>query len=209
MYSVPPSNKGADTTLFGIYVVDVEHPGPPKLVGHNYGVDWFDNDHILIVDNARSYIASLSGGPTRPFFSDSVLVWSIWDLHHLGYYDRRVGKQGWWVVETEKLDGAGLLKQTGDPVMPVLRGTARRVSSASNFFNRWTSRSSSDGFVLQYEGQGKVRKIWFTGHNDELLSPTFPGMSNRSIEVSRDGKDIVYVAPRLSARLILVENLFR
>jgi len=209
LYSVPPTMQGVDTLFFSVYIVDVDNPAPPKRVSSNYGLDWFDNDHILIVNNRRSFIASISGGPTRPFYIDSALVWSIWDHKHLGYFDRRAATRGWWVVETEKLDAAELLKQNGDDVMPTLRGVARKVGAPPGPFNGWTSHSSSAGFVLQYTSPGRVRKIWFTGQKEELLPASFPGLSNRSIDVALDGKEVVYVAPRLSSRLILVENLFK
>jgi serine/threonine protein kinase len=209
MYSVPPTNKGADTSSYGIYVVDVDHPGSPKLIGQNYGLDWFDNNHILVIDNVRSYMASLTGGPTRRFFADSMVVWSVWDLKHLVYFDRHADKLGWWTIETEKLDAAELLKQTGDVIMPVVGGSAKKVSSSPSPFGAWTSRASSSGFVVQHAGQNKIRKIWFTGRNEELLPAVFPGMINRSINISLDGNDLIYVAPRLSSRLILVENLFK
>jgi hypothetical protein len=138
-----------------------------------------------------------------------VLVWSHWDNRHLGYYDRRAGKEGWWVIETEKLDAGALLQQTGDVIMPVLRGTAKKVSSARNVFAVWTTISSSSGTILQYAGPSKVRRIRFAEGTDEVLPGSFPGLTNRSINLSLDGKEIVYVAPRLSARLILVENLFK
>ena len=211
MYNVPPTNQGADTSSFSTYVVEVDHPGPPKLVGRGFGVDWFDNDHILIDDNisVRSYIASVSGGSTRRFYSDSLFVWSVWDGRHLLYFDRHSDKLGWWVVETEKLDATELLRQTGDVVMPAVRGPAKKIGAPPGPLSRYTSRSSSSGFILQYAEPGKVRRIWFGGRSEEILPATFPGLINRSINISADGNDIVYVAPRLSARLILVENLFR
>jgi hypothetical protein len=94
-------------------------------------------------------------------------------------------------------------------IMPTIWGTAKKVSTAPSIFGRWTSHPSSTGFILQYAGENKVRKIWFTGRPEEILPMTFPGLSNRSINISRDGNDLVYVTPRLSARLILVENLFK
>jgi dipeptidyl aminopeptidase/acylaminoacyl peptidase len=211
IYNGPPTNQGADTSTFSTYVVDVDHPGPPKIVGHGFGVEWLDDDHIIIIDNisVRSYVTSLTGGPTRRFFSDSVFVWSVWDDKHLVYFDRHFDKRGWWVVETEKLDATELLKQTGDAVMPAVRGQAKKVGAPPGPLLNYTSRSSSSGFMLQYVGQGKVRKIWFTGRAEEILPAALPGITNRSINISPDGNEIVYVAPRLSARLILVENLFK
>jgi hypothetical protein len=211
MYNVPPTNQGADTSTFSIYVVEVDHPGPPKFVGHGFGIEWLDEDHIVIIDNisGRSYLASLSGGPTRRFFSDSVFVWSVWDGKHLAYFDRHFDKRGWWIAETEKLDAIELLKQTGDVVTPTVRGHARKIGAPPGPLTNYTSRASSSGFFLQYAGPGKVRKLWLTGRPEEVLPATFPGMRNGSINIGLDGNDLVYVAPRLSSRLILVENLFK
>jgi eukaryotic-like serine/threonine-protein kinase len=211
MYSLPPTNQGADTSGFSTYVVDVEHPGPPRFVAKNFGVEWFDDEHILTLDNVlvRSSIVSVSGGPSRRFYTDSVFVWSLWDNRHLVYFDRHVDKRGWWVVETEKLDAAELLKQPGEIVTPGVRGSARKIAAPPGPLSNYTSRSSSSGFMLQYAGQGKIRKIWFNGRAEEVLSTTFPGITNRSINISPDGGDFVYVTPRLSARLIMVENLFK
>lgn len=211
MFSVAPTNQGADTSTFSIYSVDVDHPGPPKLIGKNFGVDWIDDDHILMIDplHVSTSVASLTGGTTRQFFTDSMFVWSLWDMKHIVYFDRHMDKRGWWVVETEKMDATELFKQAGDKVMPTVRGAAKKIGEPPGPFANYTSRSSSSGFILQYAGKNKIRKMWFNGRPEEVLPTTFPGMANRSINISPDGNDIVYVAPRLSARLILVENLFK
>jgi len=201
--------QGADTILYSVHVVDVDNPGAPKFVGHGFGIGWFDNTYSLVDNTRRSYIASLAGDSTRPFFRDSCVVWSLWDMHHLVYYDIHPGKTGWWVIETERLDGAALWNQQGDVVMPTLRGAARKISSAPSFFRVWTSFSASPGFVIQYAGPGKVRQIWFTGRREEILPPTFSGLVNRSLGVNPDGKEVVFVSSRLSSRLVLLQNVFK
>ena len=37
----------------------------------------------------------------------------------------------------------------------------------------------------------------------------FPGLTNVSVELSPDGKEMVFVTPRLRSRLILLENIFK
>ncbi|HTY36028.1 MAG TPA: protein kinase, partial [Bacteroidota bacterium] len=211
MYTVAPTNQGADTMGFSIYVVDVDHPGPPKFLGHNFGVDWVDDEHVVILDpvRVRSWIVTLADASRREFFSDSTFVWSTWDKKHIVYFDRHLDKRGWWIVETDRFEAGDLLRQTGEIVMPTLKGAPRKISSAPGPLMTYTSHASMAGFILQYAGPGKVRKIWFNAHPDDILSATFSGMVNRSINISEDGNDLVYVVPRLSARLILVENLFK
>ena len=209
VYSVPPTGKGSDTSWFSAYIVDVENPGPPKLIGQNYPVDWLDAEHILLINPSRTYVVSINEGRMRPFFSDSLFVWSVWDGHHLGYFDRRAATLGWWAVETEKLDAAELMKQPGDRVMPQVKGKAKRVAGPPGPFSRWTSHTSSAGMAVQFIGPDKLRKFSFAAGSEQQITAIFPGMINRSINVSLDGSNLVYVAPRLSARLILVENLFK
>ena len=93
--------------------------------------------------------------------------------------------------------------------MPEVLGSPRKVSSAPNFFNRYTSGPTDGEEILQYASEDKVRRISFARGNDELLSAQFLGLRNKSLEVRADGKELVFVAPMLSSRLILLENVFK
>jgi Tol biopolymer transport system component len=205
IYSVPPTNVGSDTSHWNAYVVDITSPGPPQLVGQNIGRAWLDNDHVLMTGNSRSYLASLSGDSVRPFFSDSLIVWSVLDMHHLAYFDIRGGKSALWVVETEKLDGTALWNQKGAVVMPVLKGTAKKILASVNAAISYPSQA---GFFLQFAGPGKIRRIWLNSGKAEVVPSAFAGLSNGSFNVSADGRKVVYVALRLSSRLVLLQNVF-
>jgi serine/threonine protein kinase len=209
MYSVRTSGFGADTILAKIFVVDVENPGTPKFAGNNNHVGWLNNDYILSVDNNRSYIVNASTAETKKFFTDSLLVWSLLDGKHLAYYDLHYSKEGWWVVDIQPTTVEELMKQQGEIIMPVIRGSARKVSSSVSPLRRWTTRPSASGNVMQFAGIGNVRMISFLGNKEQLLEGIFPGMRNGSLDLSTDGKEAVFVAPRLSSRLVLLENVFK
>jgi hypothetical protein len=45
---------------------------------------------------------------------------------------------------------------------------------------------------------------------DERLPGSYPGLTPQSIiDVSRDGKEIIYVDTRINAKLVMIENLFK
>ena len=102
-----------------------------------------------------------------------------------------------------------LLQQDGELVMPRLAGTARKVSSAPSFLSAWTSRMTTGGEVLQYVGDDQVRRISFLSSTEKVLPARFPGIVSRSIETSEDGKEVVFATPRLSSRLVLLEQVFQ
>ncbi len=209
MYSVPPTGRGADTSKPRIYVVDADDPGVPRLVGENYGVLWVDSEHILALDGVHSYVVAISEGTTRRFFTDSLSVWGFQEGRFIGYYDRRPLTRGWWVASLQPGSIDALLQQDGEVVMPTLAGSARKISSAPSFLSTWTSRMTKGGEVLQYVGDDQVRRISFLSATEKVLPARFPGIVSRSIETSDDGKEVVFATPRLSSRLILLEQVFQ
>jgi|GEM_PF-705076 len=209
VYTIPATGEGADTGRPKSYVIDVENPGVPKFAGYRFGWVWWDNEHIISVGDANSYINSLSTGQTRRFFLDSVTVWGILNGERLIYYVHQFGNQGWWTVDIQAESGENLMKQTGNVVMPKLKSVPRKVSTASSFLRSWASRVSRYGDMVQFSGDGKVRVISFSGKKEEILPGKFIGISNRSYDLSSDGKELVYVSPRLSSRLVLLENVFK
>ena len=208
-YIHPPTGLDAGTGIFKSYVVDADNPGAPTLIGDWLANEWINNDHFLTIGGRKSYITTISTATIRRFFHDSTEVWHFGGGRVLGYYDWRHGLQGWWAVTIQPTTVADLLKQTGDVIMPVVVGSPRKISSALDYFQRWTSRASADGTILQAAGPEMVRSISFTRGKEELLPARFPGLRGRSIEISRDGKEVVFTTPRLSSRLIMVENVFK
>lgn len=204
-------SPGSDGTpgINKTYMVDADNPGAPAFAGDYVGSRWIENAHLLTIDGRRSYITTISTATNRRFFHDSTVVWYFGEGRILGYYDWRHGLQGWWTVTIQPTTAAELLKQTGEVIMPVVLGSPRKISSGPDIFQRWTSRASTDGSILQFAGNESVRMISFTRGREELLPARFPGLRGRSIEISRDGKDVVFTTPRLSSRLILVENVFK
>jgi len=209
MYSVSPTGQGSDTGSVRIYVVDADNPGAPKFAGNAYGSFWLDDDHILSTDLVRSYIVTVSTAQTRRFFTDSIIVYSMWDGRHIAYLDLHRATAGWWVAEIEPTTASNLVKQAGELIMPVLRGSPKKIDFAPSLRGPWTSRPSVSGSVLQYAGEGKARLLSFARGNEAVLAARFPGLTNASLELSPDGKEMVFVTPRLSSRLILLENIFK
>jgi hypothetical protein len=113
------------------------------------------------------------------------------------------------MVEIQPTTADELLKQTGEVIMPVLRGAARKVSSAPGWFSARTTRQTDAGDILQYAGADRLRLISLASRAEKVLPARFPGITNTSFDISPDGKELVFVTPRLSSRLILLEKVFR
>ncbi|MEX2117740.1 MAG: hypothetical protein WEB37_12720, partial [Bacteroidota bacterium] len=209
-YVVFPSGADIDTLNPRTYVVDPENPGAPKPAGDFVGHIWADNDHLFSIDPQNSYILTVSNGTTRRFLPDSLSVWYFGQGRSVGYYDWRQSSRGWWAVDIQPTTPADLLKQTNEIITPVFRGSPRKISASPGFLGgRWTSRPSQTGTFLQFESADKVRSISFASGKGSLLPARFVGLRNRSIEPSLDGREVVFVAPRLSSRLVLLENVFQ
>ncbi len=209
MYAVGPTGQGSDTTSPKVFVVDADNPGAPKLIGKNWGLGWLDDDHILSVDDRRSFIVTVSSGTTRKFFVDSVTVFLFSGGKRLVYYDWHSSKEGWWTIDIEPTTAAELAKQTGEVIMPVVRGSARKVSSSANPLTAWPTSNPLGEIIVQFAGEDKVRLISSSGRKEELLTARFPGLRNSPIGLSHDGQQLVFVVPRLSSRLILLEKVFQ
>ncbi len=208
-YTVPQTGEGADTAGARIFVVDVDNPGAPKHAGSNFGVGWLDEDYILSTDGRRSYICDVAKAETKRFFTDSLVVWYLSEDGMLGYYDWRHDKRGWWVVMTQPAAAADLMNQQADVIMPRILGSAHRIEgTAQSFLANWTSTASSAGEFLQYAGEDKAKLISFRRRTERVLSARFPGLRNRSIDISASGKEVIFVTPRLSSRLVFLENVF-
>lgn len=209
-YVVFPSEVGADTVRPRTYVVDSENPGAPKLAGSFVGHLWADDDHMIAIDPRNSYLLTISTGASRRFMEDSIAVWYYDNGTSIGYYDWRRASAGWWMMNIQPTAVSDLLKQEGDVVKPVVRGAPRKISSSPGFLaGRWTSRPSQSGTFLQFDSPDRVRSISFKSGKETVLAARFVGLRNRSIEPSDDGREVVFVAPRLSSRLVLLENVFR
>jgi len=207
-FSQPATGHGQDT-VNRVLIVDPDNPGPPKRVGEHFQLLWIDDDHILSTEASKSYLISLSKNETRRFFTDSTVVWNNFEGQKLVYFDRRFGSEGWWVVSIAPTSISTLMSQTAGVIMPELRGSPRLILRGANFLQAFTARPSSNGDILQVSSPGKVRVLSSRLGTVRELAATFPGLRNRGLDLSDDGKEVVFVTPRLSSRLVLLENIFK
>lgn len=210
-FTIPPKIQGTDSSYASIYVVDVGHPGTPRYGGLGFVTGWMDNDHILSISpaNPRSYLNTISTATNRKFLDDSTFVWKIIDGKRIAYYDLHAAKRGWWVVDIQPTPIEELMKQPDDVVMPVVRGNAKKASSAPDPWHYWTTFATNAEKVYEIVNPGEVREISFTGEKERILKDRFPGLLDFGLDVSKDGKEVVFVEPRLSSQLVLLRDVFQ
>jgi hypothetical protein len=133
----------------------------------------------------------LDGKSTSITYKDSVNLWPILDGKNVLLLDRRIGKEGWYIVAAKNnqvIEGA-------KPKRILTLGYAPNLSpDKKNYY-----------YTV---GDEILRRISLPEGKDERIPGTFPGLS-RLFSISSDGKEIVYNDSRLNAKLVLIENLFK
>ncbi|HEY4643852.1 MAG TPA: protein kinase [Bacteroidota bacterium] len=208
-YTQPGSGLRSDSVRATIYILDPENPGAPKQVGNYFQIAWIDAGHILSTDGVKSYLNAAATGECRRFFADSTVVWNILDERMLVYFDRRTGRTGWWIAPIHRSSISALMAQPGDVIMPELDGTPRRIIEGKDFFQNFAGRTTRNGDFPMRDAPDKVRIFSPRTGTSKVLAATFPGLRNRGLSLSEDGTEIVFVTPRLSSRLVLLENVFK
>jgi len=89
-----------------------------------------------------------------------------------------------------------------DPNLP----SPRRLPSAANFaFER------SGRFFYWVKNSGELRRFSIPSGKEEVIQRAFPGLTFSpfsSIDISYDGKEIVYTDARITGRLVVIEHPF-
>ena len=201
------SIKGGNVQAF---VVNVANAGTPKVIGIGRVAQWLDNDHIMTAAGVQSFINSVSESKQRKFFRDSTIIWSIINGRRMVFFDWHTSTRGWWIVDIKPTDGDELWKQSGDAVMPSMTGSPKKIDGLSPLSTSvWTSTISSSGKMLQDQGSDAVKIYSFAGNRVTGIVHHYPGLQGNRIYLSSDGNEVSYVAPRLSSKLVLLQNVFK
>jgi serine/threonine protein kinase len=176
-----------------VFLLDPSNPGSPRLIGKGDPLWWLDDQSISCYHSNASWIMSIDGSGQQKRFADSAYAFMVQAGKYMLSFDQRVGKEGFWIAP------AGERK---DPQLPA----PKKLLKAGV-----PSTLEPSGRYLYYsKTTGELRRISLPEGRDERLSGSYPGLTPQSIiDVSRDGKEIIYVDTRINAKLVMIENLFK
>jgi Tol biopolymer transport system component len=178
---------------YQVYIIDARDPQTPRLIKKGGEATWVDDTTLTVIDQGRSWLVSKSGGEAVPFFEDSTMAEPILSRRYILYRDFRRGREGVWLIPADHQHES-------------LSIWAKRIGS---FPAEFAFASKEKLFMIK--GQRELWQLKLPEETWENLHVTLPSIRVDFITggVSRDGKEIVYSDSHSSAKLVMIENLFK
>jgi hypothetical protein len=144
---------------------------------------------FILFTQTKSFLTSVGGAELKQFYEDSTWARSILRGKYILFYDLHKAQEGWWLASsTDSKDTPG-----GKPKK--IHSGALGYLLAPNGTSLFYFRTPTDIWRVSLPD----------GKEEHLRGPFPPGL--RSPRVSHDGKEMVYVDSRVSAKLVMIENL--
>ncbi|MGB6649804.1 MAG: protein kinase, partial [Bacteroidota bacterium] len=188
VYAARPTGEVLDSSR--IYLVDAANPGVPTEIGKGWAPEWISPDTLVVAHLRKSWYLDVDGSPQRPVSPDSFYAFPLRKVSHTLIWDWRFGNLGWWLASGLPSDPAIFERAERLPVPTV----PLRMSPDEEFF--YYARRA-----------GELWRYSVSGRSEELVPGNYPGIGS-SFSFSSDGREIIYTDERLSAKLVMVENLF-
>jgi len=178
-----------------VFLVEAASPGKPKLIGKGVSIGWLDSERLVAFAQARSWIVYTDGREPERFFRDSTWAIPILKEKYILYVGLPRDQTGWWYVVPGG-DSKNSREAAPKKVAPI---------------NRPIFLGPDGAFFLCLKNEGEIWKVKLPEGTEERLPGTFPGVVSRrfSLNISYDGKEVVYVDWRTAGKLVMIENLFK
>jgi len=189
-YNSSPGSAPMDSS--NVYLIAASNPTAPRLLGRGYRIWWINPKTLAVSRQSKNWLLSIDGAPPQKFYEDSTLAYPILEEKYVLFKDYRKGREGWWIGPVAGLNGPS----TGPPkkILP------------ENFF----VTIAPNGKFLLYLNVSEVRKMSLPDGKEQSFPVHLSEWQfNFGIGVSYDGKEIVYVEPRVRAKLVMIENVFK
>jgi len=184
------SATGHDHDSSLVYVVDAQTPGPPRAIGRGWNALWISPDSIIAPTVNAGLLTFLDGSPQEPFPVDSVVAYPIWDQTSSLIVKVTKSSGTWYLGKGHFTDPATFADADQLPIP-----TVPPVLSPDQEYWYYSKRP------------GELSRYSLKSGTEERLPGSFPGLRFvRSI--TSDGKEIIYADQRISAKLVLIENVF-
>jgi Tol biopolymer transport system component/predicted Ser/Thr protein kinase len=176
-----------------IYLIEINNPGTPKLIGRGVGVRWIDTEKLVLVvpQPYRSTLYSIHSDKSIEASPDTTVYFPLPDGKYIAIRDYRKDREGWW------------LKNVGD----VQGGTLKRILSRDEFSASWPSANLH--YIIYLQPGGEVWRISVPEGKRERLPDILKGIAPQTnIQISFDDQHLVFLKEKLDTRLVLIDNLF-
>jgi serine/threonine protein kinase len=183
-----------------IFVVDGNNPGTPTLIATGIRSFWLDTRRLVarnikrVGEESTSFDeqVSVDGGSREKFLGDSTVAIDVARGNMVVYYDNHHKTKGMWIVAVDYAKNPSKYK-------PRKLATPNGAVVARSMNSMYYVDSKNDLWRMDYS----------TGKQERIKS-SFPGLDTNSFgSVSKDDKELIYVTFQLSAKLVMMENIFK
>jgi eukaryotic-like serine/threonine-protein kinase len=176
-----------------VFLVDPSNPGGVRLIGKGDPMWWTDDQTIACYHSNASWIMSIDGSGQQKRLADSAYAMTIQGGKYMITFEQHAGKEGLWIAPL------------GDATNAQLPPPKRLLKAGIPW-----SIEPSGHYIYYSKSIGELRRMSLPDGRDERLPGSYPGLTPQSnIDVSRDGKEIIYVDARINAKLVMIENPFK
>jgi Tol biopolymer transport system component len=172
------------------YLLDAANPGVPRMIGKGWAPEWLSADTIVAAHASKSWYLTPDGSEQTPISPDSFYAYPLRKTNQTLIWNWRFDKLGWWLASGLPSD-PGVFENPERLPIPIVPS---RLSADEKYF-------------YCVRGAGELWRYSFTEKREEIVPGTYPGIGS-SFMLSNDGREIIYTDERLSAKLVMVENLF-
>jgi hypothetical protein len=135
----------------------------------------------------------IDGSGQQKHLVDSAFALTIQKGKYMLSFEQRPGKEGFWISSAQG---------SKDPQLP----SPKRLLKAGIPF----TLEPSGHYVYYSKTVGELRRMSLPEGRDERILGSYPGLTPQSnLDVSRDGKEIIYVDTRINSKFVMIENLFK
>ncbi|MGB5873556.1 MAG: protein kinase [Bacteroidota bacterium] len=184
------SPTGHDHDSSRVYVVDAQTPGPPRAVGRGWNALWISPDSIIASAVDAGLLTFLDGSPQEPFPVDSALAYPIWNQTSSLIIKWTKTSATWYLGKGHFTDSATFADADQLPIP-----TVPLVLSPDQKFWYYSKRP------------GELSRYSLNKGTEERVPGSFPGLRFVG-SITSDGKEIIYADRRISAKLVMIEEVF-
>jgi dipeptidyl aminopeptidase/acylaminoacyl peptidase len=197
-FSSTPRYASADSAK--IFIVDANNPGTPKLIASGIRSFWL-NTGRLVARNIKNVdgrftsadeVVSVDSGSREKFLGDSTVSIAVASGNMVVYLDNHRATRGMSIVAVDYAKNPSKYKP-------------RKLASPKGVV---VARSMN--FVYYVSSQNDLWRMDYSTGKQERIKGSFPGLDANSFgSVSEDDKELIYVTLQLSAKLVMMENIFK
>ncbi|MDP2884952.1 MAG: protein kinase [Ignavibacteria bacterium] len=176
-----------------VYLIKVDNPSQPRLIGKGSAVYWFNDREFIVWRSMKSYRGSVDRSDLVEFGEDSVRIIPILDGKYLAANDFRSSRRGAWITTAQSYQSFGLKDA---------RQLVKGIELQPEF-----ARDGRDWFYTEPGGKGYLHRISLPDGKDERVGRLFEGLGG-DFSVRRDGKEIAYSVQSRKTRYVIIDSLF-